>query len=141
MDDAEKKLNLKQGMKKYTATEVASRMSYWMKKTPKELDEAASDEALSILDQITIQALMRDFKYGALKNTDLMLSRIIGTPVNQTILSQKVEMNQPVRIDLIGVEVGDEDSLKALEDLRGSEDTPLDVAQEAAQYGEGTDGD
>ena len=131
MEEAVKKLTKKQGLRQFTATEIASRMSYWMKKTPTELDEASEDPSLSILDHICVCALMKDWKYGSLKNTDLMLNRMVGTPVNQTILQNKVSTSAPVRISLVGVEVGDEDSLKALEDLR-AKDTPPEVVDEAA---------
>lgn len=131
MTEAEEKLSLKKGMKQFTATEIASRMSYWMKKSPAELDKAAEDPSLSILDHICVQGLMHDWKYGKIKNLDLMLSRIVGTPVNQTILQNRVSTSAPVHINLVGVEVGDEDSLKALEDLRANEDTSSEVVDEA----------
>lgn len=91
-----------------------------MKKSPQELFDSQEDTSISALDQVCIGALLTDIKYGRMKNLDLMLSRIVGTPVNQTILQNKVEMAKPVSIELVGVEVGDEDSLKKLEDLRAS---------------------
>jgi len=108
------------GVKKFTAATIADRMSYWMKKSPQELFDSQEDTSISALDQVCIGALLTDIKYGRMKNLDLMLSRIVGTPVNQTILQNKVEMAKPVSIELVGVEVGDEDSLKKLEDLRAS---------------------
>lgn len=106
-------------------------MSYWMKKTPTDLDAASEDPSLSILDHICVCALMKDWKYGSLKNTDLMLNRMVGTPVNQTILQNKVSTTAPVRISLVGVEVGDEDSLKALEDLRADNGNPDEPSESA----------
>lgn len=118
MNDAEKKNNLKRGIKKFTANIVAERLTYWMRKSPQELFDSQTDEGISALDQICIGALLSDIKYGRMKNLDIMLSRIIGTPVNQTVLQNKVEMANPVHIELVGVEVGDENSLETLKDLR-----------------------
>ena len=93
-------------------------MSYWMRKNPQELFDAQNDESISALDQVCIGSLLTDIKYGRMKNMDMMLSRIVGTPVNQTILQNKMSVNNPVQIQLQGVEVGDENSLQALQDLK-----------------------
>ena len=113
-----KEYNAIKGLKKFTANYIADRMSYWMRKSPQELFDAQNDESISALDQVCIGSLLSDIKYGRMKNMDIMLSRIVGTPVNQTILQNKVSMNNPVQIQLQGVEVGDENSLQALADLK-----------------------
>lgn len=113
-----KEYNAVRGLKKFTANYIADRMSYWMRKNPQELFDAQNDESISALDQVCIGSLLSDIKYGRMKNMDIMLSRIVGTPVNQTILQNKVSMNNPVQIQLQGVEVGDENSLQALKDLK-----------------------
>ena len=113
-----KEYNAIKGLKKFTANYIADRMSYWMRKNPQELFDAQNDESISALDQVCIGSLLSDIKYGRMKNMDIMLSRIVGTPVNQTILQNKVSMNNPVQIQLQGVEVGDENSLQALADLK-----------------------
>ena len=89
-----------------------------MRKNPQELFDAQNDESISALDQVCIGSLLSDIKYGRMKNMDIMLSRIVGTPVNQTILQNKVSLNNPVQIQLHGVEAGDENSLQALSDLK-----------------------
>ena len=111
-------LNTIKGLKKFTANYIADRMSYWMRKNPQELFDAQNDESISALDQVCIGSLLTDIKYGRMKNMDMMLSRIVGTPVNQTILQNKMSVNNPVQIQLQGVEVGDENSLQALQDLK-----------------------
>lgn len=113
-----KEYNAVRGLKKFTANYIADRMSYWMRKNPQELFDAQNDESISALDQVCIGSLLSDIKYGRMKNMDIMLSRIVGTPVNQTILQNKVSMNNPVQIQLHGVEAGDENSLQALSDLK-----------------------
>lgn len=113
-----KEYNAVRGLKKFTANYIADRMSYWMRKNPQELFDAQNDESISALDQVCIGSLLSDIKYGRMKNMDIMLSRIVGTPVNQTILQNKVSLNNPVQIQLQGVEVGDENSLQALNDLK-----------------------
>lgn len=113
-----KEYNAIKGLKKFTANYIADRMSYWMRKSPQELFDAQNDESISALDQVCIGSLLSDIKYGRMKNMDIMLSRIVGTPVNQTILQNKVSMSNPVQIQLQGVEVGDENSLQALADLK-----------------------
>lgn len=118
---------LKRGLKKFTASTVADRMSYWMRKSPQELFDAQDDESISALDQICIGSLLSDIKYGRMKNMDIMLSRIVGTPVNQTILQNKVSMSNPVQITLQGVEAGDENSLQALNDLKSTDDNDGEV--------------
>lgn len=111
-------LNTIKGLKKFTANYIADRMSYWMRKNPQELFDAQNDESISALDQVCIGSLLTDIKYGRMKNMDMMLSRIVGTPVNQTILQNKMSVSNPVQIQLQGVEVGDENSLQALQDLK-----------------------
>lgn len=118
MNSAQKKSPSIRGIKKFTASTVAERMSYWMRKSTDELLESQDDGTLSALDKICINALLSDVKYGKLKNMDVMLSRIIGTPVNQMNIQQTVTNTHPVHVELVGVEVGDENSLKALEDLK-----------------------
>lgn len=113
-----KEYNAVRGLKKFTANYIADRMSYWMRKSPQELFDAQNDESISALDQVCIGSLLSDIKYGRMKNMDIMLSRIVGTPVNQTILQNKVSLNNPVQIQLHGVEAGDENSLQALNDLK-----------------------
>lgn len=113
-----KEYNAVRGLKKFTANYIADRMSYWMRKNPQELFDAQNDESISALDQVCIGSLLSDIKYGRMKNMDIMLSRIVGTPVNQTILQNKVSLNNPVQIQLHGVEAGDENSLQALNDLK-----------------------
>lgn len=113
-----KEYNAVRGLKKFTANYIADRMSYWMRKNPQELFDAQNDESISALDQVCIGSLLSDIKYGRMKNMDIMLSRIVGTPVNQTILQNKVSLNNPVQIQLHGVEAGDENSLQALSDLK-----------------------
>ena len=113
-----KEYNAVRGLKKFTANYIADRMSYWMRKNPQELFDAQNDESISALDQVCIGSLLSDIKYGRMKNMDIMLSRIVGTPVNQTILQNKVSVNNPVQIQLHGVEAGDENSLQALSDLK-----------------------
>lgn len=113
-----KEYNAVRGLKKFTANYIADRMSYWMRKSPQELFDAQNDESISALDQVCIGSLLSDIKYGRMKNMDIMLSRIVGTPVNQTILQNKVSLNNPVQIQLHGVEAGDENSLQALSDLK-----------------------
>lgn len=110
--------NTIKGLKKFTANYIADRMSYWMRKNPQELFDAQNDASISALDQVCIGSLLSDIKYGRMKNMDIMLSRIVGTPVNQTILQNKVSMSNPVQIQLHGVEAGDENSLQALSDLK-----------------------
>lgn len=109
---------LKQGLKKYTASTVADRMSYWMTKSVQELSEQEADDTLSALDLIIIRALLSDFKYAKLKNTSAILDRVIGTPVSQVNINKTVSSNNPVQIELVGVEVGNENSLQALEELK-----------------------
>lgn len=112
------------GLKKYTASTVADRMAYWMTKSIQELSEKEADDTLSALDLICIRSLLSDYKYAKLKNMDVMLSRIVGTPVSQMNINKTVNSDKPVQIELIGVDVKDENSLKALSDLRvGSEST------------------
>ncbi len=118
MEKLGKEYNAVRGLKKFTANYIADRMSYWMRKNPQELFDAQNDESISALDQVCIGSLLSDIKYGRMKNMDIMLSRIVGTPVNQTILQNKVSMNNPVQIQLHGVEAGDENSLQALNDLK-----------------------
>lgn len=113
-----KEYNAVRGLKKFTANYIADRMSYWMRKNPQELFDAQNDESISALDQICIGSLLSDIKYGSMRNMDIMLSRIVGTPVSQTILQNKVSVNNPVQIQLHGVEAGDENSLQALSDLK-----------------------
>lgn len=97
-------------------------MSYWMRKSPQELMEATEDGTLSTLDMICINSLLSDVRYGKMKNLDLMLSRIVGTPVSQLNVNQTVSNVKPVKVELVGIEVGNEDSLKALEDLKEKSD-------------------
>lgn len=97
-------------------------MSYWMRKSPQELMEATEDSTLSTLDMICINSLLSDVRYGKMKNLDLMLSRIVGTPVSQLNVNQTVSNVKPVKVELVGIEVGNEDSLKALEDLKERSD-------------------
>lgn len=118
MEKLGKEYNAVRGLKKFTANYIADRMSYWMRKNPQELFDAQNDESISALDQVCIGSLLSDIKYGRMKNMDIMLSRIVGTPVNQTILQNKVSLNNPVQIQLHGVEAGDENSLQALNDLK-----------------------
>lgn len=118
MEKLGKEYNAVRGLKKFTANYIADRMSYWMRKNPQELFDAQNDESISALDQVCIGSLLSDIKYGRMKNMDIMLSRIVGTPVNQTILQNKVSLNNPVQIQLHGVEAGDENSLQALSDLK-----------------------
>ena len=125
---------LKRGLKKFTASTVADRMSYWMRKSPQELFDAQDDESISALDQICIGSLLSDIKYGRMKNMDIMLSRIVGTPVNQTILQNKVSMSNPVQITLQGVEAGDENSLQALNDLKATDDNDGEVRDSQAPF-------
>lgn len=118
MTDAEQKLSLKKGMKQFTATEVAARMCYWMKKSIGELSEQEGDDTLSALDLICIRSLLSDYKYAKLKNMDTMLSRIVGTPVSQMNINKTINSEAPVKIELIGVDVNNENSLQALADLK-----------------------
>ena len=112
------------GLKKYTASTVADRMAYWMTKSIQELSDKEADDTLSALDLICIRSLLSDYKYAKLKNMDVMLSRIVGTPVSQMNINKTVNSDKPVQIELIGVDVKDENSLKALSDLRvGAEST------------------
>ena len=113
------------GLKKYTASTVADRMAYWMTKSVAELSEKEADDTLSALDLICIRSLLSDYKYAKLKNMDIMLSRIVGTPVSQMNINKTVATDKPVQIELVGVDVKDENSLQALEDLRvgGEEST------------------
>lgn len=117
-----KEYNNIKGLKKFTANYIADRMSYWMRKNPQELFDAQNDESISALDQVCIGSLLSDIKYGRMKNMDIMLSRIVGTPVNQTILQNKISTDKAVQIQLQGVEVGDENSLQALSDLKETTD-------------------
>lgn len=109
------------GLKKYTASTVADRMAYWMTKSIQELSDKEADDTLSALDLICIRSLLSDYKYAKLKNMDVMLSRIVGTPVSQMNINKTVNTDKPVEIALIGVDVKDENSLKALKDLRVSD--------------------
>jgi hypothetical protein len=112
------------GLKKYTASTVADRMAYWMTKSIQELSDREADDTLSALDLICIRSLLSDYKYAKLKNMDVMLSRIVGTPVSQMNINKTVNSDKPVQIELVGVDVKDENSLKALSDLRvGAEST------------------
>lgn len=122
MSNAENKAFSIRGIKKFTAATVADRMSYWMRKSPQELMEATEDSTLSTLDMICINSLLSDVRYGKMKNLDLMLSRIVGTPVSQLNVNQTVSNVKPVKVELVGIEVGNEDSLKALEDLKEKSD-------------------
>lgn len=97
-------------------------MSYWMRKSPQELMEASEEGTLSTLDMICINSLLSDVRYGKMKNLDLMLSRIVGTPVSQMNINQTVSNVKPVKVELVGIEAGDENSLKALEDLKEQSD-------------------
>lgn len=117
-----KEYNNIKGLKKFTANYIADRMSYWMRKNPQELFDAQNDESISALDQVCIGSLLSDIRYGRMKNMDIMLSRIVGTPVNQTILQNKISTDKAVQIQLQGVEVGDENSLQALSDLKETTD-------------------
>lgn len=121
MESRENERIILRGIKKYTASTVAERLGYWMSKSIGELAEKEKDDTLSALDLICIRALMSDYKYGKLKNFDLILSRIIGTPVNQMNINKTVNSDKPVQIELVGVDVKDENSLQALEDLRTKE--------------------
>lgn len=118
MSAHENKPRLIQGLKKYTASTVADRMSYWMTKSIAELSEKEADDTLSALDLICIRSLLSDYKYAKLKNMDIMLSRIVGTPVSQMNINKTVNSDKPVQIELVGVDVKDENSLQALESLR-----------------------
>lgn len=111
------------GLKKYTASTVADRMAYWMTKSIFELSEKEADDTLSALDLICIRSLLSDYKYAKLKNMDVMLSRIVGTPVSQMNINKTVNSDKPVQIELVGVDVKDENSLQALEDLRTTEES------------------
>ena len=122
MSNADNKAFSIRGIKKFTASTVADRMSYWMRKSPQELMEAAEEGTLSTLDMICINSLLSDVRYGKMKNLDLMLSRIVGTPVSQMNINQTVSNVQPVKVELVGIEAGDENSLKALEDLKEQSD-------------------
>ncbi len=106
------------GLKKYTASTVADRMAYWMTKSIQELSDKETDDTLSALDLICIRSLLSDYKYAKLKNMDVMLSRIVGTPVSQMNINKTVNTDKPVEIALIGVDVKDENSLQALKTLR-----------------------
>ena len=124
MSAQEQKTPSIRGLKKYTASTVADRMAYWMTKSVQELSEKEADDTLSALDLICIRSLLSDYKYAKLKNMDVMLSRIVGTPVSQMNINKTVNSDKPVQIELIGVDVKDENSLKALSDLRvGAEGT------------------
>lgn len=114
------------GLKKYTASTVADRMAYWMTKSIQELSDKEADDTLSALDLICIRSLLSDYKYAKLKNMDVMLSRIVGTPVSQMNINKTVNSDKPVQIELIGVDVKDENSLKALSDLRVSAESTDD---------------
>ena len=106
------------GIKKYTASTVADRMSYWMTKSIGELSEKEADDTLSALDLICIRCLLSDYKYAKMKNMDIMLSRIVGTPVSQMNINKTVNSDKPVQIELVGVDVNNENSLQALEELK-----------------------
>lgn len=97
-------------------------MSYWMRKSPMELQDAVADDSRSVLDIIVIQALLRDMRYGSLKNTNILMDRIVGTPVNQMHVQSTVKSEAPVRIELFGVEAGHENTLQALKDLKDKEE-------------------
>lgn len=102
-------------------------MAYWMTKSVAELSEKEADDTLSALDLICIRSLLSDYKYAKLKNMDIMLSRIVGTPVSQMNINKTVNTDKPVQIELVGVDVKDENSLQALEDLRvGGEEESSD---------------
>lgn len=118
MSAQEQKPRLIQGLKKYTASMVADRMSYWMTKSIQELSEKEADDTLSALDLIIIRALLSDYKYAKLKNTSIILDRVIGTPVSQVNINKTVNSDKPVQIELVGVETGNANSLQALEALR-----------------------
>ena len=92
-----------------------------MTKSIQELSDKEADDTLSALDLICIRSLLSDYKYAKLKNMDVMLSRIVGTPVSQMNINKTVNTDKPVEIALIGVDVKDENSLKALKDLRVSD--------------------
>lgn len=117
------------GLKKYTASTVADRMAYWMTKSIQELSDKEADNTLSALDLICIRSLLSDYKYAKLKNMDVMLSRIVGTPVSQMNINKTVNSDKPVQIELIGVDVKDENSLKALSDLRVSAESTDDGSE------------
>lgn len=106
------------GLKKYTASTVADRMSYWMTKSIGELSEKEADDTLSALDLIIIRSLLSDYKYAKLKNMNAILDRVVGTPVSQVNINKTVNSDKPVQIELIGVEAGNANSLQALADLK-----------------------
>lgn len=123
MSAQENRPRIIQGLKKYTASTVADRMAYWMTKSIYELSEKEADDTLSALDLICIRSLLSDYKYAKLKNMDIMLSRIVGTPVSQMNINKTVNSDKPVQIELVGVDVKDENSLQALSDLRATEES------------------
>lgn len=122
MESRVNKSGIIRGIKKYTASTVAERMGYWMSKSVYELSEKEADDTLSALDLICIRSLLSDYKYAKMKNMDVMLSRIVGTPVSQMNINKTVNSDKPVQIELVGVDVKDENSLQALEDLRNESD-------------------
>lgn len=121
MESSVNKSTIIRGIKKYTASTVAERMGYWMSKSVQELSEKEADDTLSALDLICIRSLLSDYKYAKMKNMDVMLSRIVGTPVSQMNINKTVNSDKPVQIELVGVDVKDENSLQALKDLRNEE--------------------
>lgn len=121
MESSVNKSTIIRGIKKYTASTVAERMGYWMSKSIQELSEKEADDTLSALDLICIRSLLSDYKYAKMKNMDVMLSRIVGTPVSQMNINKTVNSDKPVQIELVGVDVKDENSLQALKDLRNEE--------------------
>ena len=93
-------------------------MNYWMSKNIRELSEAETDDTLSALDLIIVRALLHDYKYAVLKNTNSMLDRVWGTPVSQVNINKTVSNDKPVQVELVGVEAGNEKSLQALKALK-----------------------